>query len=167
MGFEPNREAAERMVEQIFPRVLAQRPEAKLILVGKDSDTLASRAARPNGVEYLGFVSDLDAVIGRSAVFVCPMVNGGGTRIKLLDAAAYALPIVSTAMGAEGIDFVDGRDCLLRNTDQAFAEACIDLLDNRVRGRELGIAARSLIEANYQASAVEAQLAALFAHRPP
>ena len=163
MDHGPNHEAAERMVRQVFPRVLAKHPDATLVIVGKGSDALPSRAANPRNVEYLGFVRDLDPIIARTAIFVCPMVNGGGTRIKLLDAAAHALPIVSTRMGAEGIDFVDGRDALLHDGDEEFAAACLKLLADPVRRRQLGLAARALIAAEYDAVAIQAQLETLFA----
>lgn len=163
MAHEPNGEAAERMVRRIFPRVLARRPDARLVLAGKGSDALPSRAAGPANVAYLGFVQDLDAVTAGTAVFVCPMVNGGGTRIKLLDAAAQALPIVSTPMGAEGIGFTDGRDALLREDDEGFAAACLELLADPERGRRLGRAAREKIVAEYDAGAVQARLERLFA----
>ncbi len=163
MGHWPNEEAAERMVKQIFPRVLAKHPDATLVIAGKGSDTLPSRAANPRNVEYLGFVRDLDPLIARTAVFVCPMLNGGGTRIKLLDAAAHALPIVSTRMGVEGLDLVDGRDALLRDGDDEFAAACLELLADPARRRRLGLAARAVIAAEYDAAAVQARLETLFA----
>ena len=163
MGHFPNHEAAERMVNQIFPRVLAEHPAATLVIAGQGSDTLPSRAANPRNVEYLGFVQDLDPLIARTAVFVCPMLNGGGTRIKLLDAAAHALPIVSTRMGAQGIDFVDGRDVLLRDSDGDFAAACLELLVDPARSRRLGRAARAIIIAEYDAVGVQARLEKLFA----
>ena len=167
MGHGPNQEAAERIVRQIFPRVLAKHPDATLVIAGKGSDTLPSRAANPRNVEYLGFVRDLGPIIARTAVFVCPMVNGGGTRIKLLDAAAHALPIVSTRMGAEGIDFVNGRDALLHDGDEEFAAACLKLLADPFCRRRLGLAARAVIAAEYDAVAIQAQLEALFAPRDP
>ena len=163
MGHWPNQEAAERMIQQIFPRVLAKHPDAMLVIAGTGSDALPSRATNPRNVEYLGFVRDLDPLIARTAIFVCPMLNGGGTRIKLLDAAAHALPIVSTHMGAEGIDFVNGRDVLLRDGDDEFAAACLELLADPARRRRLGLAAHAVIAANYDAAAVQARLEILFA----
>jgi len=165
MGHGPNHEAAERMVTRIFPIIRRRRPDARLLVAGLDSDRLPSRAGDPPGVEYCGFVQDIASLYRRTAVFVCPMLNGGGTRIKLLDAAAYGLPIVSTRMGAEGLSLADGTHILLRDTDEAFAEACLELLSDPDTSRRVGAAARAIMQGSYDAASVQAQLEAVFAGR--
>jgi glycosyltransferase involved in cell wall biosynthesis len=167
MGHEPNREAAERLVRQIFPLVRRQRPDAQLLIVGLGSDTLPSRAEQPPGVTYCGFVADIAALYRRTAVFVCPMQNGGGTRIKLLDAAAYGLPIVSTRMGAEGLAFADAEHILLRERDADIAAACVSLLQDPALAARLGLAARALTRQHYEAGAIRDRLARLFAGPAP
>ncbi|WP_338664458.1 glycosyltransferase family 4 protein [Pararoseomonas sp. SCSIO 73927] len=166
IGHTPNREAAERMVRHIFPLVRARRADARLIIAGQGSEELGPATGNPPGVEFRGFVPDIEALYDRTAVFVCPMLNGGGTRIKLLDAAAYGLPVVSTRMGASGILFEDGRDALLRDSDQAFAEACLHLLSHPAEARRLGSAARRLMQDSYDARAIQRQLGAMFAPQP-
>ena len=162
MGHEPNREAAERMIKSIFPLIRQKIPDARLIIAGIGSDTLASRATSPLNVDYLGFVRDISSIYDTSAVFVCPMVNGSGTRIKLLDAAAYGLPIVSTPMGAEGISLVDNNQILLRESDVEFADGCLDLLSNPTKAHHLGQAAREVIAGKYDTRLVEATLTRIF-----
>ncbi len=114
MRLSPHIEAAERLVTRIFPLVKRKLPEARLLIAGKASDSLPSRRTTPENVEYLGYVPDLDGLYANTRIVCCPMLNGGGTRIKLIEAAAYARPMVSTRIGAEGLDFENGREILLR-----------------------------------------------------
>ncbi|HEX3350083.1 MAG TPA: glycosyltransferase [Acetobacteraceae bacterium] len=162
MGHEPNHEAAERMVRRIFPLIRRERPDARLLVAGSGSECLPSRAGNPPGVAYCGFVPDIGSLFARSAVFVCPMLNGGGTRIKVLDAAAHALPIVSTHMGAGGISLADGKEIVLRDTDEAFAHACLHVLSDHAMARRIGAAARAVIQRRYDAASVESQLEGFF-----
>src|SRR4030095_7177078 len=73
----------------------------------------------------------------------CPIRTGGGTRIKVIEAAAYGKPIVSTHVGAEGLEFEDGREILLRDEPQAFADACIELFRDGSLSSSLGQTARA------------------------
>ena len=93
------------------------------------------------------------------------MLNGSGTRIKLLDAAAHGLPIVSTAMGAEGISLADGQQILLRESDAEFAQACLALLADPARAHALGEAGRQAIRTQYDARLVQDTLSQLFGRR--
>jgi glycosyltransferase involved in cell wall biosynthesis len=154
----PNRSAAERLVRKIWPIVHAEVTDARLIIAGLDSDTLPSHHAELPGVEYVGFVDDLDGLYAGARVICTPIVHGSGTRLKLVEAAAYGRPIVSTSMGAEGLHFRDDVDILLRETDAELAAACIALLRNDALCRRLGSAARTRMLARYDARAVQCQV---------
>jgi glycosyl transferase family 1 len=99
----------------------------------------------PNGLEFLGFVSDLDALYRRTRVLWRPIQSGGGTRIKILDTASHGAPAVSTPLGAEGIDLVPDAEIVLRSSAAGLAEACADLLtdDARAAGGRIGAEARA------------------------
>jgi glycosyltransferase involved in cell wall biosynthesis len=153
-SYRPNFDAAERMATRIMPLVQRDFPQAQLLIAGAESDTLPSRQGSPPGVSYLGYVDDLAALYGRSRVVCCPIGLGGGTRIKLVEAASYGRPMVSTRIGAEGLDFDDETEILLRDSDEAFAVACVDLLRDEARCTALGAAARHKALALYDAGAV-------------
>jgi glycosyltransferase involved in cell wall biosynthesis len=145
MSYPPNTVAANYLISKIWPIILSAVPEAKLLIAGPNPDHIASFAASPPGVEFLGFVDDLKRLYQDVSVVCCPILSGGGTRIKILEAAAYGKPVVSTVIGAEGIDLQDGGEILLRDNPGSFADACIRLLKDRDLATKVGKAARSVI----------------------
>src|SRR5262249_5552633 len=106
------------------------------------------------GVEFTGFVDDLEALYQQSRVVCCPVLAGGGTRIKIIEAAACGKPIVSTRIGAEGLEMVDGMELLLRDEPKSFAEACLRLLKDSTLCNKLGYAARAAVIRYYDRSRV-------------
>ena len=140
--YYPNINAANFLIEHVFPYVRQQMPNARLIIAGKQPEKIRSYGSDVPGVEFTGFVDDLDALYHRSRVVCCPILSGGGTRVKLVEAAAYGKPMVSTRIGAEGLNFVDGQDFLQRDEPKAFADACVKLLQNDDLCDRLGAAAR-------------------------
>jgi glycosyltransferase involved in cell wall biosynthesis len=108
----------------------------------------------PPGVEFLGFVSDLGALYRRTRVVCCPIQSGSGTRFKILEAASYGVPVVSTPIGAEGIDLVPDAEIVLRSSATDLAEACLDLLRDDLRARTVGASARERVRARYSRDAV-------------
>jgi glycosyltransferase involved in cell wall biosynthesis len=164
-SYGPNFEAAERLVTRIMPLVRRRLPDARLLIAGKGSDALPSARSHPAGVEYLGFVDDLADFYARSRVFCCPLVNGGGTRVKLIEAAAYAMPMVSTRIGAEGLSLVDDQEILLREDDDALADACVRLLQDDDLCLRLGTAARQKVMQLYDAEMIRDGIVELMRER--
>lgn len=164
--YAPNVEAAERLACRILPLVRAEVPGARLLLAGDGSDRLPFAARAPD-VAYLGFVPDLAALYEGARVVCAPLVNGGGTRLKLVEAAAHARPMVATRIGAEGLDFVDGEHILLRDDDAGIAAACVRLLRDDALAARLGAAARARAATEYEAGAIRGRLARVFAGSVP
>lgn len=162
---QPNRDAAERLVTRIWPAVRATMPAARLIIAGHGPEQIPSFQARPPGVEFTGFVPDLDEVYTRSRVVVCPLLVGGGTRVKLVEAALQGKPIVSTRVGAEGLDLRNEHELLLRDDDAAFAAACISLLRDDHQAQALGSAARQRAASLYDARHIEDNILAIMSKR--
>jgi glycosyltransferase involved in cell wall biosynthesis len=149
MSYLPNTVGADYLISKIWPIISSAVPEAKLLIAGSNPDNIASFEVSPPGVEFLGFVDDLDKLYKEVRVVCCPIFSGGGTRIKILEAAAYGKPVVSTTIGAEGIDMQDGEEILLRDDPKNFAGACIRLLNDKNYAEKIGQTARSFVDRDY------------------
>ena len=157
----PNVIAAERLISRIWPLIRAQVPDARLLIAGVESERLPSRSNPVPGVDYLGFVENISDLYARSRIVCAPITTGSGTRLKLLEAGAYARPMVSTRIGAEGLNFRDGHEILLREDDAALAAACVTLLRDDHICRQLGLAARAVVENRYEVQRIEYEVANL------
>jgi glycosyltransferase involved in cell wall biosynthesis len=113
-------------------------------------------------IEVTGKVDDLRPHLSSAALTVVPLRIGGGTRFKILEAMAMARPVVSTAIGAEGIEARPGQDILLADDPVAFAEAVGRVLDDPRLGNEMGRLGRALVEARYSWDAAGGRLEAFF-----
>jgi glycosyltransferase involved in cell wall biosynthesis len=158
-SYGPNADGADFFIREILPLVRARRPDAELWLAGSAPEQIPAYRQQPAGVRFLGFVDDLDAVYREARVVVCPIRYGSGTRVKLIEAAAWAKPIVSTQIGAEGLGMLDGRDALFADAAPDFAERCLQLLQDDARCDALGANARALAESNFDRGRIVAQLA--------
>jgi glycosyltransferase involved in cell wall biosynthesis len=112
--------------KEIFPLVQAEIPEAVVTVIGKNppSELVGEQ------IEVTGYVADLTPLLAETAVFIVPLLAGGGMRVKILDAWNWNLPIVSTTVGAEGIAVEDEKNMLIADTPEAFAQATIRILQN-------------------------------------
>ena len=147
--YYPNVSAANFLIELVWPLIHRAMPEARLIIAGKEPSNIRGYRGGVPGVEFTDFVDDLDTLYQRSRVVCCPIFSGGGTRVKMIEAAAYGKPIVATRVGAEGIEMSDGREFLLRDEPELFAEACLHLLSNYTLCEHLGTAARTAVIKHY------------------
>ena len=137
-GYQPNAQAANMLIRRIWPRIHKAMPAARLLIAGAGAENIPAYGQVGPEVEFLGFVENLDALYERTRVVACPIQIGSGTRVKILEAAAYAKPIVATSIAAEGIEMTDGRDILLRDEPADFADACLELLADEDKCRHLG-----------------------------
>lgn len=152
--YVPNVAAAEFLVNSIWPIVHREVPDAKLIVAGISNDKFSRGVASTPCVEFPGFVDDLDGLYQMSRVIAIPILVGSGTRYKIIEAAAYGKPIISTGIGAEGIDLDRETEILIRNTPETFAQACITLLQNSSLCEKIGTAAREKAIALYDRNVV-------------
>lgn len=148
LRYEPNSHAATYLLEEIWPRVRKQLPQAQLVIGGDYAERVPGYPGG-EGVTFPGFVEDLLGLYRQTRVVCVPITAGGGTRIKIIEAAGYGLPIVSTTIGAEGLDLEDGRHLLLRDDPDSFADAVVELLRDGDKGRILGLAAREAVLHTY------------------
>ncbi|KAM3092816.1 glycosyltransferase [Phormidesmis sp. 146-12] len=141
-SYMPNINAANFLIERVWPNIHRKTPEARLIIAGMEPQNIRSYDRGVPGVEFTGFVDDLTALYQRVRVVCCPIFSGGGTRVKMIEAAAYGKPIVAAGIGAEGLQMQSGREYLQCDSPEKFAEACLELLKNDRLCEQLGTAAR-------------------------
>ena len=159
MDWYPNRDAAEFFICSVLPHLRRMSPGVRFVAAGRDpSGGVAKHFARFPDVRFTGTVPDMLDEIADAVVCVVPLRIGSGTRLKILEAGAMAKPIVSTRLGAEGLDFEDGEEILLVDDPVAFARAVADLLADPDRRRALGQAARRRVEAQYSMRALRGSL---------
>jgi glycosyltransferase involved in cell wall biosynthesis len=139
--YAPNIAAAEFLIRKIWPIVKEAVPDSSLVIAGNKPERIPSLTRSDPRLIFAGFVRDLRELYRRTRVVCCPILVGGGTRIKIIEAAAYRKAIVSTSIGAEGLDFQNGSEIILREDPAGFARACIELLGDPSRCRALGEAA--------------------------
>jgi glycosyltransferase involved in cell wall biosynthesis len=143
MDWEPNVDAVKYFCAEIWPRVLARVPEAHFRIVGRNPDRRV-KALESSSVEVTGRVPSVVEHLREAAVVVVPLRIGGGTRIKIYEAMAVGKAVVSTTVGAEGLDVHSGKDIVLSDTPGDFAESVTALMQDAEARRRLEQAATEL-----------------------
>jgi len=150
MFWPPNVEGVIWFAREVFPQVLAQVPEARFVIVGKDPpQEVQDLTLQVRNVQVTGYVPDPEPYLAETAVFIVPLRAGGGMRVKIIDGWSWGLPIVSTSIGAEGIEVADGENILLGDTPAALAEHVVRVLRNPALGERLRVQGRAWVEKNY------------------
>jgi hypothetical protein len=162
--YGPNADAAEFFINDILPLLRKRFPEAQLWLAGAGTEGLPSFGRSPANVRFLGFVDDLATLYESARIVVCPVRYGGGTRVKLVEAAAWGKAIVTTTLGAEGLGMKPGQDALFADFPGAFADACARLIEDEALCARLGGNARRLAIEQFDQERIVARLASTFEH---
>jgi glycosyltransferase involved in cell wall biosynthesis len=149
MTYFPNQDAARWLALDIFPRVRAVVPEARLYLVGHDPRGALRDLHDGRRIVVTGRVEDVTPYVRRAAVSAAPIRVGAGTRIKILEALALGVPVVSTTVGAEGLDLAPGQDFLQADTAQEFADAVVHLLKDPAARAALGRRGRARVASRH------------------
>lgn len=149
-----NVEAVAWFVNRVWPTVIAARPDARLLVVGRSPAAGVRRLARVRGVEVVGEVPTVRPYLSRATVCINPVRACAGQQNKLLEYMAMAKAIVATSFANEGIGAIDRRDLLLADTPRAFADQVLLLLDDAQRRAALGKAARAFVTANWSWAAL-------------
>ena len=154
----PNREALTWFLQQVWPGLVAARPSVKLVIIGSDPPPRHS-LPEVGQIEMIGFVDDVREALARYAVFICLILTGSGVRVKLLEAYAAGMPVVSTTVGAEGLAEGDGETCLLADDPQAFAEKVMQLLEDSGGAAALARRARAEVVEHWDMATITTRLA--------
>ncbi len=167
MDYRPNIDAVLWFAEEVLPRILTSVPEVRFQIVGMNPHPRLDALRQHRAIEITGAVATIDPYMEAATVYVVPLRVGGGTRFKVLEAMAHAKPMVSTALGVEGIGVQDGVELLLADRPQPFADAVIRLLHDAAQGQalgdQLGERAREFVLAEYSWQRIVPRLEALYA----
>lgn len=150
MDWLPNIEGVRWFVGHVYPEVKRRAPAARLRIIGRRPGPEIHALARSDAsIEVTGTVEDVRPWLRDAAAMIVPLLSGGGTRIKILEAMAAGTPVLSTAVGAEGLPFTDGSHLLLADQPGEFASRCVDLIESAELRNKLAEAARAEVMASY------------------
>lgn len=161
MDWEANIDGVRYFCRDVWPRVRAAVPDARFRIVGRNPDQLVTRLAS-DSIEVTGGVPSVIPHLGDAAVMVVPLRIGGGTRLKIYEAMAAGRAIVSTTVGAEGLEVSDGEDIVIADTSTDFAAAVVSVLESPDLRRRLSTAA-STTAARHDWSAIASRFEAVLA----
>jgi glycosyltransferase involved in cell wall biosynthesis len=150
-AYEPNRNGLRFLLDDVFPRVWDELPDARLALVGGGMDR--PPASADERVETLGFVTNLAGAYARASCALAPLLQGGGSPLKLIEALAYGLPVIATPRAVAGLAVRDGEHCLVADGAEAFAAALVAVLRDH-GSPELGRRGRELVAERYSIEAL-------------
>lgn len=155
LSYSPNTVAVDLLIKQIYPKLKELYPDSRLLLVGRNPTQFMQAAAqREPRIMVTGSVPDVRPYLAAASVMVVPLLQGGGTRLKILEAFAAGCPVVSTAKGAEGIKVKDSEHLLIKNEVEELVEGISQLWSNPSLGKKLAVSAYELVEAEYSWQAV-------------
>jgi glycosyltransferase involved in cell wall biosynthesis len=153
MDWFPNRDAVDYFISEILPTLKRLVPAARFVVAGRNpSWKIRQRYSNLPDVEFTGSVADMRPIIAKAAVCVVPLRIGSGTRLKILEGAAMGKAMVSTRLGAEGLNFRPGQEFLLADKPDEFARAVAGLLADESGRHEMGRAARRRVQKHYDVS---------------
>lgn len=149
--YPPNADGIRWFVQEVFPLVRGKMPNATLTIVGKNPprDFVRLSEDSQSGIKVTGFVEELDPYFAKSALMVIPVRAGGGMRVRILEAFARAMPVITTTIGLEGIDAQRGSDVLVEDNPSNFADAVLRLLHDKELQATLASNGRRLVETKY------------------
>jgi glycosyltransferase involved in cell wall biosynthesis len=152
LHWPPNAEGMVWFARDIWPLVIHKAPDAVLTVIGKDPPAELARIAHEanqHNFEITGYVPDPMPYLGETAAFIVPLRAGGGMRVKIIDAWSWGLPIVSTSIGAEGLEYQHGENLLIADTARDFAESLVRLLADPALADRISRAGRRTLQERY------------------
>jgi polysaccharide biosynthesis protein PslH len=160
LSWKPNADAAVFLAREVLPRIRTRIADARVLIVGSGPSAVVRALGDERSVFVRADVPSVDEYYEQATLAAVPLRAGGGTRLKILEALSRRVPVVSTAIGCEGLDVVDREHLLVAGEAEAFAERCIELLRNADLRRRLADAGADLVAARYTWASIEARVAA-------
>lgn len=163
MAYLPNEDAVYDFCRDVLPFIRRQRPEVGFDVIGKNPSTRLVRFCQTiENVAVVGFVPDVRAEIVRRSVYVCPLRIGTGIKVKVLEAMACGMPIVTTPVGVEGMPVEDGRHVLVARSPEEFAEKVLEALASADLRQRLGTQALMLVRERYSWDGIGRELERIY-----
>jgi len=162
MFYAPNIDAVTWFVSRVWRRLQRMlRNRVRLIIVGGPPPAAISRLRYQRGIKVAGAVPAVDPYYRNADLVIAPIRTGGGTRIKIIEAATHGVPVVATRLGAEGTSFLSGVDMLMADDEAGFLRACLSLARNASLSRRLAVAAHTKVRRDYAQEHWQTRVAAL------
>lgn len=161
MSVAHNESGVIHFIENILPLIREKKPDTKFIVVG-GGVTEKLRTYRNDFIRFTGRVEDVRTVIGKCQVFVCPLTFGSGIKTKNLEAMAMGIPVVTTSIGAENINAVEGKDWLVEDENQLFADAVVKIMNDKELYNELRKNGYQYVKDNFTWKVAEEKMKELF-----
>jgi glycosyltransferase involved in cell wall biosynthesis len=162
LGFRPTGEGIVEFAERSWPRIRRASPRARFRVIGSAPDSLRRRLLRVPGVEMTGRVEDVAPWLAGASAFIVPLRVGSGVRIRILEALAWGVPVVSTSTGCEGLEVESGRHLLVADRPDELAAAVSKLLATPGAGQTLRREGRRFVEKRHSIEVLEAMLGRLY-----
>lgn len=163
MDWLPNVDGVSWFVREILPLIRRRLPGCRFVVAGR---TPPPEIVQLPGIIVTGTVDDIRPYLWGSLVSVVPLRIGGGTRLKIYEAMAAGVPVVSTTVGAEGLAVRDGEDILLADRPEDFAARCVEIIENETRRQALAAQAAAMVAANFSWEQVARRFAAILESTP-
>lgn len=157
MDWMPNQEGIQWFLREAWPAIHEKNPNVTFYLAGRNMPEWLLNEQIP-GVDVVGEVEDSQQFMRAKAILTVPLLSGSGIRIKIIEGMACARPVLTTTIGAEGIDYADGENIMIADTPKDFIEKAQKLIDNYALCKNLGDAARTLIAEKYDTKKIIAEL---------
>ncbi len=156
----PNQEGLVWFIEQVWPLVLQKHPDLKFHVAGRNAPQWITRLFNRNpNIDYMGEIEDAYQFITDNAVMVAPLFSGSGMRVKIIEGMALGKAIVTTTIGAEGIDVTPGKNIFVEDDAEGFCQQLDHLLNDRVLFNEVGKQANLFVGKNYDNHKISVSLA--------
>ena len=163
MSVAHNESGVLHFINDILPLVLKRVPDAKFIIVGGGVTEIVKKSAANNhNVILTGRVEDVRKYVGKCEVFVCPLTFGSGIKTKNLEAMAMGVPVVTTSVGAENINAINNKDWIVADTSLDFADAVVELFENKAKANMLKDNAYSFVKENFTWKVAEEKMKQVF-----
>ncbi len=163
LSWYPNIEAVRFIAQQLWPELKQAIPQISIDIIGaKPPEDIQQLGEQDVHFNVHGFVDDILPYLDRAAIYICPIMDGGGTKLKILDALSMGKAIVAHTIACEGIEVENGKNVLFAHSVDEYIDAIKQLLSNEGLRREMGQSARRLIEDNYAYESVGKKLSAAY-----